>query len=322
MGQQGVHSGSFCYYLANGGESCDTTCQGLGRTCSATGLARAADLAVCKSIVAAFGGLQYSRSDIYPDDNSGCTYGDWHQASGCTISSNRLVQVMKKDYTGAPTCGEINPDRHRMRVCACEASGNQGSPSASVPTSGPVGPSWLTTGKTVHLRQHQMVIASDGTFTVNGDILGTGHWLSATRYVVQVQAWGANIWWIGEVQYDAAGRFTGMMASTARNEAQASTSIPTNFEPGSLTLTGDTTGSGVAPVDDESDTGSDEVMCSRCPPGFHHNGTHPCCTDPNWTGSGSGSGSGSGPEGGGSGTGSATADGRVAENEELIVPGL
>lgn len=117
-----------------------------------------------------------------------------------------------------------------MRVCACEASGSPGSPSASVPA----GPAWLSAAKAVQLREHHKVLASDGTFTVDGDVLGTGHWLSATRYVVRVQAWG-NIWWIGEVQYDAAGRFTGMMTSTVRDEAQASTNIPKHFESGSVT---------------------------------------------------------------------------------------
>jgi hypothetical protein len=120
-----------CFHLANGGENCNTVCQraGQGRSCDVKGLAVAAEsIDNCVSVVKAIGaGATFqkvrARSGIYPDDRSGCTFGDWEKESwsrGENKTANRWIQIMKKDKA-APTCEQINSDRSRMRVCACKS---------------------------------------------------------------------------------------------------------------------------------------------------------------------------------------------------------
>lgn len=116
MKRNGVVVKPYCFYLANGGESCTAACRRLkpDGVCSTAGLAFAAkSVDKCKSIVREFGSLDFSRSGQYKDDDSGCTYGDWGKPE------NRWVQVMKRSASG-PSCDAVNSDKSRMRVCACE----------------------------------------------------------------------------------------------------------------------------------------------------------------------------------------------------------
>lgn len=118
MLSNGVVFNSHCFYLANGRESCTSACRRLkpGGTCDVTGLRLAArSVDQCKHVVASLGGpggLDHAKSGQYPDDDAGCTYGDWG------LPENRWVQVMKRSSSG-PSCDTVNQDASRMRVCAC-----------------------------------------------------------------------------------------------------------------------------------------------------------------------------------------------------------
>lgn len=119
MGQNGVPIGSSCFYLAQGHESCSAACSRLvpGSSCDLQGLQLAAtSVQQCRAVVSALGGsggLDHSRWGQYPDNNSGCTYGDWGQGG------DRWVQVMLRGH-GGPTCDAVDGDYSRMRVCACK----------------------------------------------------------------------------------------------------------------------------------------------------------------------------------------------------------
>lgn len=119
MARNGVVFESRCFYLGNGRESCTQTCQRLkqGGRCDAAGLRAIADtLDRCQAVVAALGGpsgLDYANFGAYPDDDSGCTYGDWG------APEKRWVQLMRRTEQG-PTCDAANADPMRMRVCACQ----------------------------------------------------------------------------------------------------------------------------------------------------------------------------------------------------------
>jgi hypothetical protein len=55
-------------------------------------------------------------------------------------------------------------------------------------------------------------IHPDGTFVVNGETLGTGRWVSESRFSVQVANWG-GLWWVGELTD------VGMLTTCVQEEA-------------------------------------------------------------------------------------------------------
>jgi len=67
-------------------------------------------------------------------------------------------------------------------------------------------------------------IRLDGTFLVNGSILGVGQWVSDSRYTVQVSDW-EDIWWVGEMVE------TGMLTTSVDTLDEAYKALPTNLEP-------------------------------------------------------------------------------------------
>ncbi|NCF96488.1 MAG: hypothetical protein GWP21_01075 [Euryarchaeota archaeon] len=66
-------------------------------------------------------------------------------------------------------------------------------------------------------------IRLDGTFLVNGSILGVGQWVSDSRYTVQVSDW-EDIWWVGEMVE------TGMLTTSVDTIDEAYKALPTNLE--------------------------------------------------------------------------------------------
>jgi ribosomal protein S13 len=66
-------------------------------------------------------------------------------------------------------------------------------------------------------------IRLDGTFLVNGSILGVGQWISDSRYTVQVSDW-EDIWWVGEMVE------TGMLTTSVDTLDEAYKALPTNLE--------------------------------------------------------------------------------------------
>lgn len=118
MQSNGVKYSNYCYYLANGSESCKQTCAKQNQqSCNVAGIEFAAQsMDNCKAIVGKLvdqNGLRNAKWGQYPDDTSGCTFGDWGSVD------KRWIQIMKKDGL-APSCDTINPDVNRMRVCACD----------------------------------------------------------------------------------------------------------------------------------------------------------------------------------------------------------
>ena len=73
----------------------------------------ASSVARCVNVVSALG-MSFTKSGMYPGDDSGCTY---------YFGQTGWVQVMNSGLdsgaTPAPTCDEINRDQSRRRVCAC-----------------------------------------------------------------------------------------------------------------------------------------------------------------------------------------------------------
>lgn len=70
---------------------------------------------------------------------------------------------------------------------------------------------------------NQKEIQVDGSFLVGGNKLGSGYWISNTRFVVQIADWG-DIWWIGELVEG------GMNTTCVDLESQAESAHLTNFE--------------------------------------------------------------------------------------------
>lgn len=66
-------------------------------------------------------------------------------------------------------------------------------------------------------------IKSNGDFWVNGNKLGNGRWVSPSRYVVFVEAWG-NRWWIGNLTSE------GMLSTTVVSPTDIATAEPSNLE--------------------------------------------------------------------------------------------
>jgi len=70
---------------------------------------------------------------------------------------------------------------------------------------------------------NQKEIQIDGTFLVNNNVLGSGYWISDSRFIVQIADWG-DIWWIGELVEG------GMYTTCVDLESQAESAQPQNFE--------------------------------------------------------------------------------------------
>jgi len=80
---------------------------------------------------------------------------------------------------------------------------------------------------------NRKIIAPDGSFNVNGHVLGHGRWLNGQRFAVKVQSWG-NIWWVGDVVSNFT-TFRGMMTAAVHFEAEVATATPRHWEAGSAT---------------------------------------------------------------------------------------
>merc|ERR1711959_260969 len=91
---------------------------------------------------------------------------------------------------------------------------------------------------------NRKIIAADGTFTVNGNVLGNGQWITNTRFIVNVKAWG-NIWWVGQVAFNAGTQtVSGMKTTTVKHRSQCEGANPRHFEAGSQGVSSHTAGSG------------------------------------------------------------------------------
>ena len=67
-------------------------------------------MAKCKTIIESLG-KRPQKGGQYPDDRSGCTYHPGEEG---------WYQLMAEGGK-PPTCGEVNADPLRQRVCACKA---------------------------------------------------------------------------------------------------------------------------------------------------------------------------------------------------------
>ena len=70
---------------------------------------------------------------------------------------------------------------------------------------------------------HAKVITQDSHFIVDGKRLGTGRWVTSTRFVVFVAAWG-DLWWVGELDRD------GMLTATVHSDTEARQHHPQHRE--------------------------------------------------------------------------------------------
>jgi hypothetical protein len=70
---------------------------------------------------------------------------------------------------------------------------------------------------------NKKIINENGEFWVNDKLLGTGKWISPTRYVVFVQQWG-NRWWIGDLVSE------GMLTTTVLSEREIDSAKPSHLE--------------------------------------------------------------------------------------------
>lgn len=137
-----------------------------------------------------------------------------------------VVAGLKFDLCGPVQCGtQANSKdwKQESGLTGCSFNPAQSSASAKSPHK-----LWE-----VHVSDgNAKVIAADGTFTVNGKILGHGRWIDFPKmFVVQVPSWG-NIWWVGKTKLNAAGRLSGMLTTTVHDVLQAKHASPRHFEPG------------------------------------------------------------------------------------------
>ena len=104
------------YFLASGHQSCTDACEAIEQVCDLDLItAAAATVNTCKATIDTLG-LTYDNFGMYPDDDSGCTYGDWG-------GEDTWAQVLNSNQAAvpAPTCDEVNGDSNRRRVCACKS---------------------------------------------------------------------------------------------------------------------------------------------------------------------------------------------------------
>ena len=122
------------YFLANGGQSCDDACASSGGCDLSAITAAAASMEACKRVLDDLG-VSYGASGDYtsPGDSSGCTYhaGDpgWAQ------------------LFGNPTCGTVDPDADRERVCACNDDDDDDDDDDFAPNTCADVQEWLSTGE-------------------------------------------------------------------------------------------------------------------------------------------------------------------------------
>jgi len=100
------------YFLADGGKSCSTACA--NKACNLRAITSAASsVARCRDVVSSLG-MSFTKSGMYPDDDSGCTFHPGQTGWAQVMNSGR-----DNGATPAPTCDEVNADSSRRRVCAC-----------------------------------------------------------------------------------------------------------------------------------------------------------------------------------------------------------
>ena len=94
------------YFLATGGQSCDNACASAGGCDLSAITAAAASMEACESVIDDLG-ISYGMSTGpgTSSDSSGCTYHP---------GQSGWAQLF-----GNPTCGTVDPDVSRQRVCAC-----------------------------------------------------------------------------------------------------------------------------------------------------------------------------------------------------------
>jgi len=76
----------------------------------------------------------------------------------------------------------------------------------------------------VNVNAHHKVIKPNGEFWVAGKLLGNGKWVTATRFVVFVEAWAGGLWWVGDLVSG------GMNTATIKTEADVPKTHPSHFE--------------------------------------------------------------------------------------------
>jgi hypothetical protein len=113
----------YCFYLGHKQESCHKTCAAqMGGSCDRKATRFAGHtMATCRVLVDRFGNLDYSSAGSYKDDNTGCSFGNFHGEAGL----KGWVQIMKKAPSaaaplgGRPDCSGRSADPFRHRVCGC-----------------------------------------------------------------------------------------------------------------------------------------------------------------------------------------------------------
>lgn len=130
------------YFLAAGGESCVAACATRAQECDLPRVtAAAASVAQCRAVVSALG-VTFTKSGMYPDDDSGCTYHPGQTGWAQVMHTGR-----DQGTVPAPTCAVVNRDRARRRVCACAA---RSPPLASAPPPPPPVPPARSAGCSCH----------------------------------------------------------------------------------------------------------------------------------------------------------------------------
>jgi len=87
-------------------------------------------------------------------------------------------------------------------------------------------------------------IQLDGTFLVDGNVMGQGNWVSDTRFTVFIEGWN---WWVGELTND------GMMTTCVETQDQILSVNPSNLEPFRRTFKGPIAGFYVSDFEPKND---------------------------------------------------------------------
>ena len=87
-------------------------------------------------------------------------------------------------------------------------------------------------------------IQLDGTFLVDGNVMGQGNWVSDSRFTVYIEGWN---WWVGELTSE------GMMTTCVENQDQILSVKPSNLEPFHLTFKGPIAGFYVSDFEPKND---------------------------------------------------------------------
>jgi len=112
--------GSFSWFLAQGGTSCDQACAVQSGACDVNALKQVGQsVAKCKKAVKDLG-ITVAFAEQYDDDNSGCTF---HPDSIVNSKHGDALLMRKNGNWGAggdPQCNVINDDKARQRLCKCK----------------------------------------------------------------------------------------------------------------------------------------------------------------------------------------------------------